>query len=93
MNNYLLGLVEEMRLFLPELRGLMILTPDGLPFDFVILNKNSKEDPIIIGGLISFAVSSLSKALEGFGDEKIWRWLPAKLGTFMSRCWRMRMQS
>ena len=69
MNNYLLGLVEEMRLFLPELRGLMILTPDGLPFDFVILNKNSKEDPIIIGGLISFAVSSLSKALEGFGDE------------------------
>jgi predicted regulator of Ras-like GTPase activity (Roadblock/LC7/MglB family) len=68
MRDYLNGVIEEMRLFLPELRGLMILTPDGLPFDFVTVNKNQCRDPILTGGLISFAVSSLKKALEGLGD-------------------------
>jgi predicted regulator of Ras-like GTPase activity (Roadblock/LC7/MglB family) len=58
-----------MRLFLPEVRGLMILTPDGLPFDFVTVGKNQSCDPILTGGLISFAVSSLRRALEGLGDE------------------------
>jgi predicted regulator of Ras-like GTPase activity (Roadblock/LC7/MglB family) len=73
MRDYLNGLIEEMRLFLPEVRGLMILTPDGLPFDFVTrmvdMGKNQICDPILTGGLISFAVSSLTKALEGLGDE------------------------
>ena len=68
MRDYLNGLIEEMRIFLPEVRGLMILTPDGLPFDFVTVNKNQCRDPILTGGLISFAVSSLKKALEGLGD-------------------------
>jgi predicted regulator of Ras-like GTPase activity (Roadblock/LC7/MglB family) len=58
-----------MRLFLPEVRGLMILTPYGLPFDFVTVDKNQCVDPILTGGLISFAVSSLGRALEGLGDE------------------------
>jgi predicted regulator of Ras-like GTPase activity (Roadblock/LC7/MglB family) len=76
MRDYLNGLIEEMRLFLPEVRGLMILTPDGLPFDFVkapgcpmCTVKDQSCDPISMGGLISFAVSSLTKALEGLGDE------------------------
>jgi len=69
MRDYLNGVIEEMRLFLPEVRGLMILTPDGLPFDFVTVDKNQYGDPILTGGLISFAVSSLRKALEGLGDE------------------------
>jgi len=54
----------------------MILTPDGLPFDFVkapgcpmCTVKDQSCDPILTGGLISFAVSSLTKALEGLGDE------------------------
>ena len=68
MRDYLNGVIEEMRLFLPEVRGLMILTPDGLPFDFVKVDNNS-FDPILTGGLISFAVSSLNRALEGLGDE------------------------
>ncbi len=70
MRDYLIGLIEEMRLFLPEVRGLMILTPDGLPFDFVMVDKNQCGDPILTGGLISFAVSSLRRALEGLGDEE-----------------------
>jgi predicted regulator of Ras-like GTPase activity (Roadblock/LC7/MglB family) len=73
MRDYLNGLIEEMRIFLPEVRGLMILTPDGLPFDFVkgpgCMAKDQSCDPILTGGLISFAVSSLTKALEGLGDE------------------------
>ncbi len=73
MRDYLSGLIEEMRLFLPQVRGLMILTPDGLPFDFITttvgMGKNQVCDPILTGGLISFAVSSLKKALEGLGDE------------------------
>jgi len=68
MRDYLNGVIEEMRLFLPEVRGLMILTPDGLPFDFVTLDKDQCGDPILTGGLISFAVSSLKRALEGLGD-------------------------
>jgi predicted regulator of Ras-like GTPase activity (Roadblock/LC7/MglB family) len=76
MRDYLNGIIEEMRLFVPEVRGLMILTPDGLPFDFVKASwcpmctvKDQSCDPILTGGLISFAVSSLRKALEGLGDE------------------------
>jgi predicted regulator of Ras-like GTPase activity (Roadblock/LC7/MglB family) len=73
MRDYLNGVMEEMRLFVPEVRGLMILTPDGLPFDFVTatasISKNQICDPILTGGLISFAVSSLQRALEGLGDE------------------------
>ncbi len=69
MRDYLYGVIEEMRLFLPEVRGLMILTPDGLPFDFVTVDRDQYSDPILTGGLISFAVSSLKKALEGLGDE------------------------
>jgi len=69
MRDYLNGVIEEMRLFLPEVRGLMILTPDGLPFDFVTVDKNQSGDPILTGGLISFAVSSLNRALEGLGDS------------------------
>lgn len=68
MRDYLNSVIEEMRIFLPEVRGLMILTPDGLPFDFVTADKNRCRDPILTGGLISFAVSSLKKALEGLGD-------------------------
>ena len=77
MHDYLNGLIEEMRIFLPEVRGLMILTPDGLPFDFVkapgcpmCTVKDQSCDPILTGGLISFAVSSLNRALEGLGDEE-----------------------
>ena len=69
MHDYLNSVIEEIRLFVPEVRGLMILTPDGLPFDFVTVDKNQYGDPILTGGLISFAVSSLRKALEGLGDE------------------------
>ncbi len=72
MREYLNGVIEEMRFFLPEVRGLMILTPDGLPFDFVAADKNKCHqcrDPILTGGLIAFAVSSLQKALEGLRDE------------------------
>jgi predicted regulator of Ras-like GTPase activity (Roadblock/LC7/MglB family) len=68
MREYLNGVIEEMRIFLPEVRGLMILTPDGLPFDFVTVDKDRCDDPILVGGLISFAVSSLRRALEGLGD-------------------------
>jgi predicted regulator of Ras-like GTPase activity (Roadblock/LC7/MglB family) len=69
MRDYLNGVIGEIRLFLPEVRGLMILTPDGLPFDFVTVDKDQSGDPILTGGLISFAVSSLQKALEGLGDS------------------------
>jgi predicted regulator of Ras-like GTPase activity (Roadblock/LC7/MglB family) len=73
MRDYLISVIEEMRIFLPEVRGLMILTPDGLPFDFVkgpgCMAKDQSCDPILTGGLISFAVSSLRRALEGLGDE------------------------
>jgi predicted regulator of Ras-like GTPase activity (Roadblock/LC7/MglB family) len=68
MRDYLNGVIEEIKLFLPEVRGLMILTPDGLPFDFVTLDKDQCGDPILTGGLISFAISSLKKAIEGLGD-------------------------
>jgi len=68
MRDYLNGVIEEMRLFLPEVRGLIVLTPDGLPFDFVMVDKNQSGDPILTGGLISFALSSLKRALEGLGD-------------------------
>jgi predicted regulator of Ras-like GTPase activity (Roadblock/LC7/MglB family) len=68
MRDYLNRVIGEIRLFLPEVRGLMILTPDGLPFDFVTVDNNRCADPILTGGLISFAVSSLKKALEGLGD-------------------------
>jgi predicted regulator of Ras-like GTPase activity (Roadblock/LC7/MglB family) len=72
MREYLNSLIEEMRLFLPEVKGLIIITPDGLPFDFAKADNNrcvECRDPILTSGLISFAVSSLQRALEGLGDE------------------------
>ncbi len=58
-----------MRLFLPEVKGIMILTPDGLPFDFASVDEEACGDPIVTGGFISFAVASLKRSLEGLGDN------------------------
>ncbi len=58
-----------MRLFIPEVKGIMILTPDGLPFDFASIDKTTYNDPIIAGGFVSFAVTSLQRSLDGLGDN------------------------